>query len=179
MATINSVTELTKIFPELPKNSPVRKNIQKAFELGLTMEIKVCEPKRVFQNSKGQKLNTRIQIGDNVYFIKKVSVMFCSSTLEDYEQNKEFYLSIEDKPCGSLTQNGITRETYMGKRIYIESTNWMQLATIIGKNINFDLVKTCVCGRCGGEGVIRQFGHVQNGICFECLGVGKWIEAVK
>lgn len=29
-----------------------------------------------------------------------------------------------------------------------------------------------ICGRCGGEGVLHSFKHVQAGVCFKCEGVG-------
>lgn len=29
------------------------------------------------------------------------------------------------------------------------------------------------CGRCGGKGAIRGFGHVLGGVCFSCEGTGK------
>ena len=29
---------------------------------------------------------------------------------------------------------------------------------------------TFECGRCGGSGRIESFGHVENGVCFECDG---------
>lgn len=33
-----------------------------------------------------------------------------------------------------------------------------------------DQTVTFECGRCGGSGRIESFGHVENGICFECDG---------
>jgi hypothetical protein len=32
---------------------------------------------------------------------------------------------------------------------------------------------SCECSRCGGEGEIPQFRHVEGGICFKCRGSGK------
>lgn len=31
----------------------------------------------------------------------------------------------------------------------------------------------CKCSRCGGEGEIPQFRHVEGGICFKCRGTGE------
>lgn len=30
----------------------------------------------------------------------------------------------------------------------------------------------CTCGRCGGDGYISYFGHIDQGVCFECGGSG-------
>lgn len=30
-----------------------------------------------------------------------------------------------------------------------------------------------VCWKCDGKGVIREYGHVQAGVCFACNGTGK------
>lgn len=29
-----------------------------------------------------------------------------------------------------------------------------------------------VCGKCDGKGVLRCFGHIANGACFQCKGAG-------
>ena len=35
------------------------------------------------------------------------------------------------------------------------------------------------CGRCGGEGVIPSFGHIDKGICFQCGGAGWFSKTVR
>lgn len=36
-------------------------------------------------------------------------------------------------------------------------------------------MKRITCPKCGGRGYIQNFKHVEDGICFECYGLG-WIE---
>lgn len=31
---------------------------------------------------------------------------------------------------------------------------------------------TIQCGRCGGTGLIPQYGHIAHGVCFQCKGAG-------
>lgn len=35
------------------------------------------------------------------------------------------------------------------------------------------------CGKCNGKGLIREFGHVKMGRCFECDGKGKVSDRAK
>ena len=32
--------------------------------------------------------------------------------------------------------------------------------------------RTITCPKCGGSGVIREFAHIDNGMCYRCLGTG-------
>ena len=32
---------------------------------------------------------------------------------------------------------------------------------------------TATCGKCDGKGVLSYYGHIANGVCFDCQGTGK------
>lgn len=38
--------------------------------------------------------------------------------------------------------------------------------------VNFKAEKNETCNRCNGSGYLRQFNHVEGGVCFKCRGAG-------
>lgn len=47
------------------------------------------------------------------------------------------------------------------------------------KKVDGKLYRTCKCSKCGGLGYIPFFGHIENGICFECYGNKYVTEKIK
>lgn len=33
--------------------------------------------------------------------------------------------------------------------------------------------RTVSCPKCSGSGIVQRFGHVKNGVCFDCNGTGR------
>lgn len=57
-----------------------------------------------------------------------------------------------------------------------QSLRWLQAH---GQEENFETweqgwqLRENECSKCGGEGYIPQFSHIQNGVCFQCEGTGQ------
>jgi hypothetical protein len=56
----------------------------------------------------------------------------------------------------------------------VNDTNWSELCVNAGKLISEELVEVECCGKCNGTGYIPGFAHVAEGVCFDCMGLGKW-----
>lgn len=61
----------------------------------------------------------------------------------------------------------------------IRPVTWGQVAKIIGSIAKSELTHMATCSKCGGSGRIDHFRHIENGLCFSCMGMGKWIELNK
>ena len=57
----------------------------------------------------------------------------------------------------------------------IRQVNWSGVASALGRIIEEDLVEWHDCSKCHGEGKIPGFAHIANGVCFDCMGIGRWI----
>ena len=55
---------------------------------------------------------------------------------------------------------------------------WAEACEAAGYEVVGEKVKD-TCGRCGGAGVFRCFGHIHNGKCFGCEGVGYRVSTIQ
>jgi hypothetical protein len=138
-----------------------------------TFSLRIAGEGRCFQSeSKKNQYRSLLRIYDKedndkggVYLQK----LFWTKELKDrpYEAGQKpvgGFVTAEGKPLYEHFERGEAAPT------------WPYLLKRIGKLLKEDPVLNHVCYKCGGTGIIPEFSHVDGGICFECLGVGRWIK---
>jgi len=178
--TVISTKDLKNIFPELSRTDKFKRKIDEVFEMGFVFNVLKTEPLRCFENKKGKAFNAKIFYKKRGFIFKKIEVENAQVTRGEYEKNKKQYFSIEDESTGSSQINNDTPiPTYRSVRFCIKSTTWAEILKFIGKLIKSEFTETCTCVRCGGTGFIPEFAHYADGICFECMGIGKWVKVLE
>jgi hypothetical protein len=173
--TATKVSDLVANFPELSRSDKFKKVIDSAFKAGFSLEIQLSGPTTGFKSASGKVMNCRISRNGKAFLIKPMYFTHTSVTLQTYESQKDRFLSFDPSVTdGSV--NGVP--THPGSMVQTQVTSWAQLAQTFGNLIKDDmkLVSTHTCIKCGGSGKINRFSHIANGTCFQCMGVGKWIE---
>jgi hypothetical protein len=174
--TIRSTEDLKALFPELPKNDAFKRKLDEVFNMGYVFEVEIAGNKKCFTSKSGKQYKARICYQDKCTYIKKTSIVEGSVTMDFYESNKDIFVKIATEPTGTLKiGNEMPKNTYRASYERTENTDWIELAKCIGKLLKSQLVEVSHCSKCGGSGIIPEFMHYADGVCFECLGIGKWM----
>jgi hypothetical protein len=177
---IKSTKDLINFFPELNYTDKYKKKINEVLKTGrFQFEVETKEVLKCFESKRGLQYKSRISYNSNAFLFKITEIVNGSVTMGDYNDCPEKFISIETVSNGYNKIGNDTYLTYQAKYEHVENTTWFELAKLIGKLIKNDLVEVCSCTRCNGTGLIPQFKHYNDGICFECLGIGKWFEPKK
>ena len=176
-AIVKSTKELREFFPELSATDRFKRKIDEVFKLGYSFEVETKEPLKCFTAKNGKQFKSRILYNGSGFFLKKTYLQKGSTTMQHYNSCPEIFTTIAEKPSGTIkVGNAEPVETYMAEYERTESVSWAILGKYIGKMIKDELVEVCTCGKCGGSGFLPQFAYYADGVCFDCLGIGKWLE---
>jgi hypothetical protein len=178
--TVKSTKELREFFPELSAKDRFRTKIDQVFELGYSFEVETKEPLKCFTAKNRKMYKSRILYNGSGFLLKKTYLQKSSTTLQHYNNCPEKFTMIADKPSGSIKfGNADPVDTYHAEYEVTENTSWGILGRAIGKMIKNELINVCTCSKCNGTGFLPHFAYYADGVCFECLGVGKWLEVNK
>ena len=176
-ATVKSTKELRKFFPELSATDKFKRKIDEVFKLGYSFEVETKEPLKCFTAKNGKQYKSKILYHDNGFLLKKTYLQKGSVGMNYYNSCPEIFVSIATKPSGSCKfGNDEPFDTYSAEYESTENISWSTLGKYIGKMIKDELVEVCTCGKCGGSGFLPQFAYYADGVCFDCLGIGKWLD---
>jgi len=155
---ITKITDFYSLLPNLDKKSKFKKPIEQLLNSGFTFDLFVAEDLSGFHNKKDVSYK---------YLIKceKTFIRMGRIRVRNYHMSDE-----ESKQYCIIEKNG---SIYTVEE-WIDPT-WVELCKAVGKIIKESLVEYDVCPRCGGTGHLPQYSHYCEGLCFECLGVGKWV----
>lgn len=124
---------------------------------GKQYKIKIVNTKtgvgRLVASTKISKVND-----SNVFFAKGCT--YCGYTLESLLAAHPQLQESDVQDC----------HVYPHETEEISETYWGQIALQVSRLIESDAVHLEPCGKCNGAGIIPQFFHVAEGLCFECLG---------
>lgn len=176
-ATVKSTKELREFFPELSVTDKFKRKIDEVFELGYSFEVETKEPLKCFTTKNGKQFKSRILYNGSGFFLKKTHLQKGATTLHHYNSCPEIFTTIDEKQSGTIKVGSAEPvATYMAEYESTESVSWAILGKYIGKMIKDELVELCTCGKCGGSGFLPQFAYYADGVCFDCLGIGKWLD---
>lgn len=181
--TVKSTNDIKKIFPELTSNNKFKKKVDEVFKAGYSFEVTtVDDPWKFFILQSGKKYKACISFKEKKTWFKRAKVTEMSASLESYNAHPEIYRNID---MARITATFLNQETgewtphYACDYQTIDSTTWVQMCSIIGKLIKDELIHYEHCPKCGGSGIIPYFMHVAEGVCFHCMGIGKWFVVTK
>lgn len=174
---VKSTEEIKSIFPELPVRDKFRSSIETLFQNGYTFDIHTSDvPSSVFRSKDGKFYFAKLRYAEKSLLLKRVKTVNTSVTKEEYAKNPEMFMSVDfDEQIGTNNETPI----YSCKKIVFGTLEWSVLAKYIGHLIKDELVHDECCTKCSGTGRLPQFAHVENGLCFECMGIGKWLKKVE
>ena len=176
-AIVKSTKELREFFPELSATDKFKRKIDEVFKLGYSFEVETKEPLKCFTSKNGKQYKSRILYNGSGFLLGKTYLQKGSTTMQHYNSCPEIFTTISEKPNGTIkVGNAEPVATYMAEYERTESVSWAILGKYIGKMIKDELVEVCTCGKCGGSGFLPQFAYYADGVCFDCLGIGKWLE---
>ena len=174
---INNVADFEKIFPYLPKRSKFKTAINKVFKSGINLQYEEAGKGMRFRGGNGGSYNSRLRFNEKgkIFQIKKVSTT--SMTVKEFEADPKRNLSIDmdREPSAWHLENGEEIPLYQVKRESYAPTSWGQIAYLVGQLVGDQFADLEPCSRCGGSGRLYEFAHVENGLCFKCCGVGKFL----
>lgn len=174
--TVKSSKDLRAIFPELSTIDRFTHRIDEVFKLGYSFEVEVKAALKCFTANNGKKYKAIIAYNGHGYPLKRTYIKNGPVTLKQYNSCPEIYVKIDKTPCGSLKIGNDTAVTYMAVYEDTEDVTWATLGKYIGLLIKDEMVDVCTCEKCGGNGFLPQFAYYADGVCFDCLGIGKWLK---
>ena len=176
-ATVKSTKELREFFPELPTTDRFKRKIDEVFKLGYSFEVETKEPLKCFTAQNGKQYKSRILYNGSGFLLKKTYLQKGHIGMEFYNSCPEIFTHIATEPTGTVkVGNEEPFQTYEAEYERTDDITWAALGKYIGKMIKDELVEVCTCGKCGGSGFLPQFAYYADGVCFDCLGIGKWLE---
>jgi hypothetical protein len=175
---VKSTKDLRAIFPELPVTNKFKRSLDDVFKNGYEFKLDVQDIGYVFVSTSDRQYHARISYnGGTGKLLKRKRVINCSPTMAEYESKKEYYTEISDKPCGShRLKDGEWTPMYAAKRITIEDTSWAAIGRNVGLLIKDEFINYQYCTKCGGSGFLPHYAHIDNGVCWQCMGIGRWLK---
>jgi hypothetical protein len=174
---VKSTKELKEIFTELSDTDRFKRKIDEVFKLGYSFEVETKDPLKCFTAKNGKQYKSRILYNGSGFLLKKTFIQKGHVGMKFYNSCPEIFTRIATEPTGMVkVGNEEPFQTFEAEYESTESVNWAILGRYIGKMIKDELVEVCTCGKCGGTGVLPQFAHYADGVCFDCLGIGKWLK---
>lgn len=181
---ITSTKQLAAIFSYLPRTNKFKRCIDKWLN-GLKPELYIesAEPFHSYKSKTGKSF--RFKLSNARGEGRLICRTYTANEILDESaiaQDPTSYRNIQPSDCksgryinGKDEKDGIDwKPCVSADRQRVDSTSWGQLALNLGKLLAQEAtVFTQDCGKCGGSGFIPAFAHVYEGVCFECMGLGK------
>lgn len=181
--TISNTKDFRKVFPELSPTDKFKRAIDQVFAHGFTFDLKLStEPTMGFTGKKGKRFKALLSANgtDKARFLKSFKIYDASLPLNsdncfDYDESKPVGYSVHTDD----NNNQIKVNTYKCRYCDIQKTSWVEIAKLIGLMIGDELVEVEKCSKCNGTGFLPEFAYYADGVCFECMGIGKWFKVKK
>lgn len=171
------ISDLMSAFPELSNQDIFKKTVEEALNAGFSFKVEIFDKIRGRKSSTGKIMNCRISRNGKGFLIKRMTITNTTVTFDEYEKEKDSFLERFEQGLPSGYRGD--KELRTLKKVNIKNTSWGELAQVFGNLIKEELTDARTCPKCGGSGKLQQYAHIENGLCFKCLGVGKWIEPKK
>lgn len=174
--TTKEIKNKVSIYFELKRTDRFKRSLDILLANHPEISVSVAAPFKAYRAKNGKQykmkiLNTKTGAGRLVASTKISKVSDCNvfysrgCTYSGY--TLESLLSSHPELKESHIQD---RHVYPHETEEISETYWGQIALQVSRLIESDLVHLEPCGKCNGAGIIPQFFHVAEGLCFECLG---------
>lgn len=180
MALIKSTKDFMKVFPELENHNKFKTSIDRLFkELNPNLAIEQARDFKVFigaKTGKGYK-SKLVHLDTNKSSLFQRSRL-CTSDISkiDVETNPSKFKDIQSSGTRTLVNGQWADSNVIATYENTDRTSWPELARLIGKLMESRLTGFDCCDRCSGTGRIPQFAHIDDGLCFKCMGVGRWFK---
>lgn len=169
--------DLIALFPELAQADKFSKKVNQVFKLGYCFDVEIKSPLTCFTANTGRQFKAKITRNGSGFYFKKTALRKGTVGLKYYNTCPELFKSIDSTPCGACkVGDGDPFDLYMAEYEVTNSTSWAEIGKFIGKLIKNEFIEVCTCAKCNGTGFLPHFAHYAEGVCFSCLGVGKWID---
>lgn len=173
--TTKDIKSTLSVFQELPRTDKFKRSLDILLQNHPEISISIARPFKCFTSQTGKKFKVKIKnlktgnaklicktrlksySDENIFFAKGCTYMGCSL---DY--------LLKDK--GLLNSEIEDRHRYAHVEEEINSTYWGEIALQISRLIECNSIHLEPCHKCNGVGIIPEFFHVAEGLCFECLG---------
>lgn len=176
--TVNSTKELKAIFTELSRTDRFKRALDVLFKKGYSFEISYADNFRAYASQEGLKYKAKIGYKGTFYRVKKTIVTRMCVPESWLKNTPDKYRNISSVSDGTLTIGSVTENTFHADREQINLIDWASIATKIGKLIKSEITEVCDCSKCGGSGFLPNFAYYAEGVCFECMGMGKDIKMI-
>lgn len=177
---VKSTRQLKGLFPELPNTDKFKRKLDEFFTYGFVFNISSADRWKCYIHSSGRHYKNIISYKGKSYYFRRTKIINSCTTLESVNNNPDRYRNISTNISGRIK---VGEEEWANQyNCEVEDTqitSWAELCKFIGLLVKEELVHVHNCWKCNGTGVIPQFMHYGNGICFECMGIGKWYEVTE
>lgn len=165
---ICSTDNFRGIFPELARTNRFKRKIDELMAAGFQFTAsKAVGPFRIFKAKSGSNFKFRLKNHSNG-----------KAVLLGLAKNEESWVPREwvaENPDWRVENDNEDSKHVLVRRQVVRGIGWSDIASALGKIIEEDLVEWHDCSKCHGEGKIPGFAHIANGVCFDCMGIGRWI----
>jgi len=173
---VNSTLQLKELIPELGRRDKFSKAIDAVLSsIEHPVTVQIADKFKCFTSKAGKQYKIVVTHDDHKYFLMPTKIKRYGVPKVSTEKNPESYRNIELSESYSI-MNGV-RHDYVNADVEENGrVNWADFANAIGKLVKDNPVFTCTCTKCNGTGFLPQFAWYAEGVCFECMGIGKWFE---
>jgi hypothetical protein len=166
-----------QILPNTNRNK-FRKAVDLALAQGLPIRIEVARPFRSFKSTEGKGykvkvVNTRTGVAKLLGRVK-----FEKSERTDYHRvaGAVHCSSYSLESLDTMRDGAHAGQPYTITGPHttenVDAVNWGRLALIISNLFKEDFAHTQICGKCSGSGFLPHYAHIDNGVCWDCMGCG-------
>lgn len=187
--SIKSIADFKQAFGKILHNFGVNsesymKMVQKILQDGHEFQVTISEPWKAFHVKEKQDQSYYAKEKRYQYVIhyngKRIkfgspTVRKCLTTKEHIEKDPACYAKIGKEAVGKQIVNSKKElDLFEAECYYMPLVKWETLAILMSKMVKatIKIKNEGKCSKCKGKGRISAFSHVNNGICFECYGLG-------
>lgn len=177
--SIKSVADLKQAFGKILHNFGVNsgsymKMVKKMLEDGHEFQVTISDPWKAFY-VKDRRYQYVIHHNGKRLKFGSPTVRKCLTTKEHIEKDPACYAKIGKEAVGKQIINSKKElDLFEAECYYMPLVKWETLAIYMSKLVKatIKIKNSSKCSKCKGKGRISAFSHVNNGICFECYGLG-------
>lgn len=177
--SIKSVADFKQAFGKILHDFGVNsesymKMVQKMLEDGHEFQVTISEPWKSF-HVKDRRYQYVIHHNEKRIKFGSPTVRKCLTTKEHIEKDPACYAKIGREAVGKQIINSKEElDLFEAECYYMPLVKWETLAILMSKLVKatIKIKNKSKCSKCKGKGRISAFSHVNNGICFECYGLG-------
>lgn len=183
---ITTTNDIRAIFPDLPRTDKFKRTIDVFLRIvKKPLYIAKADDWRSFEIN-GKMYKTKISNGKQSIYLQRTKLISSSVTEKQMQANPNQYKGVKDKPSGRIKMGSNDCQKIFSCKI--ESTDpisWAGIANALGKLLKEeveglgDVLYVSQCRKCDGVGKLPHYAHIAEGLCFQCMGIGKWLSIDK